>query len=403
MKIAVCDYSGHPFQVQLSRALAERGHEVLHLSFAGFQTPKGALQKMDCDPESLSIEAIVIGEPFAKFSYVKRWFQERSVGWLFVTRLSTFYPDVVIGANFPLDTLTIVSKWVVSSKIAFIFWQQDIYSQAISSVLKRQLGFVGAAIGVWYKHLEREAIMRSSATIVIADEFRECLVKNFNISCDRVQVIPNWAPLDEITPQPKRNAWSVANGLADSRVVAYTGTLGLKHNPDLLIKLAEHLRHRPDVVIVVTSEGPGMEWLRDQAQRRALSNMRLLGFQPYENYGQVLGAADVVVAMLEAEAGVFSVPSKVLSYMSAGKPTVLSAPKDNLSTRLVEDNRAGRAVPPGDTDEFVLAVSRLIDSEIDREAAGQNALHYARNAFEITTICEKFEALAISASQARRL
>jgi len=158
MKIAVCDYSGHPFQVQLSRALAERGHEVLHLSFAGFQTPKGALQKMDCDPASLTIEAIVIGEPFAKFSYVKRWFQERSVGWLFVTRLSTFHPDVVIGANFPLDILTIVSKWVVSSKIAFIFWQQDIYSQAIRSVLKRQLGLVGAAIGVWYKHLEREAM-----------------------------------------------------------------------------------------------------------------------------------------------------------------------------------------------------------------------------------------------------
>jgi colanic acid biosynthesis glycosyl transferase WcaI len=110
-----------------------------------------------------------------------------------------------------------------------------------------------------------------------------------------------------------------------------------------------------------------------------------------------------VVAMLEAEAGVFSVPSKVLSYMSAGKPTVLSAPKDNLSTRLVEDNRAGRAVPPGETDEFVLAVSRLIDSEIEREAAGQNALRYAKNAFEITAICEKFEALAISASQARRL
>ena len=31
MKIIVHDYAGHPFQVQLSRRLASRGHEVLHL------------------------------------------------------------------------------------------------------------------------------------------------------------------------------------------------------------------------------------------------------------------------------------------------------------------------------------------------------------------------------------
>ena len=43
LRIAVHDYSGHPFQVQLSRALAERGHEVLHLYSTRFQTPRGPL------------------------------------------------------------------------------------------------------------------------------------------------------------------------------------------------------------------------------------------------------------------------------------------------------------------------------------------------------------------------
>lgn len=41
MRLLVHDYSGHPHQVQLSRELAKRGHEVLHL-YAGFlQTPRG--------------------------------------------------------------------------------------------------------------------------------------------------------------------------------------------------------------------------------------------------------------------------------------------------------------------------------------------------------------------------
>lgn len=44
MRILICDYSGHPFQVELSRGLAARGHAVLHLHFADFQTPKGNLR-----------------------------------------------------------------------------------------------------------------------------------------------------------------------------------------------------------------------------------------------------------------------------------------------------------------------------------------------------------------------
>ena len=40
MRIVVHDYAGHPFQVQLARALAAAGHEVLHLHAAESKRPK---------------------------------------------------------------------------------------------------------------------------------------------------------------------------------------------------------------------------------------------------------------------------------------------------------------------------------------------------------------------------
>jgi colanic acid biosynthesis glycosyl transferase WcaI len=43
MRILVNDYAGHPFELQLSRALARRGHTVPHTYFAAFQTPKGSV------------------------------------------------------------------------------------------------------------------------------------------------------------------------------------------------------------------------------------------------------------------------------------------------------------------------------------------------------------------------
>jgi hypothetical protein len=45
MRLLIHDYAGHPFQVQLSRELARRGHSVIHAFAGGLLTPRGSLQK----------------------------------------------------------------------------------------------------------------------------------------------------------------------------------------------------------------------------------------------------------------------------------------------------------------------------------------------------------------------
>ena len=55
MHLLIHDYSGHPFQVQLSRALARRGHRVTHLYNASNPTtPKGGLARRGDDPDMQS-------------------------------------------------------------------------------------------------------------------------------------------------------------------------------------------------------------------------------------------------------------------------------------------------------------------------------------------------------------
>ena len=61
----------------------------------------------------------------------------------------------------------------------------------------------------------------------------------WGLDTSHVEVIPNWAPIDEIVPQERDNAWAEANlGDARSRLrLLYAGTLGRKHNPLLLVDL----------------------------------------------------------------------------------------------------------------------------------------------------------------------
>jgi colanic acid biosynthesis glycosyl transferase WcaI len=402
MKIAIVDYSGHPFQVQLSRELVRRNHVILHLYFSDFQTPKGRLAIGQDDPATLAIEAVSLGVPFEKYSLLRRRAQEIHVGRKFAERVRAFAPEVVVASNLPLDALRILEKQSSSQGSAFVFWQQDIYSVAIGRILSKRFGPVGALLGRHYKSVERAILRKSSAVVAIAPEFAPVLKDVFRLSPEKIHIVENWAPLDEITPRPKRNSWSESHGLADKTVLLYTGTLGMKHNPELILLVAEHLRNRNDFSVLVASEGPAADWLVREAQKRSLSALHVIGFQPFSEYSDVLGSADILIAILENDAGVFSVPSKVLSYLCSGRAIVLSAPQQNLSTKTVNAAHAGITVPAGDAAGMVAAVDCLINDPQRRTAAAKNAREYAEKTFDIATIGNKFEQVFACALMRRK-
>jgi glycosyltransferase involved in cell wall biosynthesis len=400
MRIVVGDYSGHPFQVQLSRELSRRGHTVLHLHFADFQTPKGRLKVEIGDPSTLSIEPVTLGRPFAKHSFFKRRFQEVEVGALFAEKIRRFAPDVVLASNFPLDTLKKVRSACKLGGWKFVFWQQDIYSMAIDRILTQKLGLLGRLIGKKYMALEKSLLRSSDAVVTISEDFIPWLTRTFGVQRDHINVIENWAPLDEIVPRPKENVWSLEKGLADKKLVLYTGTLGMKHDPSQILAIAKALQNQVNVAVVVVSEGPAAQWLADQAREQGVSCLSVLGFQPFSVYSEVLSAADVLISILEPDAGAFSVPSKVLSYLCAGRSIVLSAPQDGLASRIIAHTRAGIATPAGQPVQFAQAVKSLLDNPGERAEAGQRGRTYAEQAFDIVRIGDRFEAVLASLLQA---
>ncbi len=91
---------------------------------------------------------------------------------------------------------------------------------------------------------------------------------------------------------------------------------------------------------MVVAEGLGADWLARQKAAARLDNLILLPLQAYHALPEVLTSADILTATLEASAGIFSVPSKGLSYMCAERALLLSAPSANLAEG---HERGGRA------------------------------------------------------------
>jgi colanic acid biosynthesis glycosyl transferase WcaI len=168
------------------------------------------------------------------------------------------------------------------------------------------------------------------------------------------------------------------------QVALYSGTLGPGEDPALLVQLAEKLRHRPDVDVLVVSEGPGADHVAQEAKSRWLTNLQVLPFEPYDGYGDVLASADVLLAMVDNRVGISYIPSKVTSYFCAGRPIVLSAPWQNVAATSVRESTAGRVVPPGNVSEMGDAILTYLDDKALRTqavktlATMQNALSIFR-------------------------
>jgi len=393
LRICVHDFVAHPFQLDLSRELASRGHQVTHLYSEAVEAPKTTL---DGDEASgLELVAVDHGLTFEKYLPFQRAWDEQRYGSRLLDMVEDVRPEVVLSSNAPL----LAQRRLLRSDrdFAMVHWWQDIQSRAAQD----RFGGTVLAPAAWVlTAVEKRIARRSDAVVAIADSFEDVSV-NWGVSEERLTVIPNWAPIQEMPQRPRDNAWARTQGLGDRPTFLYSGTLGLKHNPELLASLAEELGDKADVVVV--SQGLGADYLREAKATRNLESLTLLPYQPFEALPDVFAAGDVLLAILEPAAGAFSVPSKVLSYLCAGRATLLAVPEENLAAQTVLQAGAGVVVDPRDGTAFVQAARKLLDNPTERETMGQRAREYAESTFDIGQIADRFEKVFERAIRSRHL
>eukprot|EP01037_Dinobryon_pediforme_P019297 gene19298-19693_t len=269
MKIILHDYSGHPFQIQMSRELARRGHLVTHVYFSDFQTPRGPLKKTSADPKTFDVIGLSLGQPFQKSTFLKRRSQEIEYGRKLGQMIVEMRPDVVISSNAPLDAQKKILE--ATRKVpgcGFVFWLQDLYGEAIDRVLRKKLPGVGWAIGAHYKALEAKMLRQSDQIISISEDFTPLLTRR-GVNASRINTIENWAPTDEFKFVPNLNREQAADPEAYKPKFIYSGTLGYKHNPDLLLEVAAST----DASVFVYSEGVVANELKEKARTRNIANL----------------------------------------------------------------------------------------------------------------------------------
>jgi glycosyltransferase involved in cell wall biosynthesis len=385
------DFACHPFQYDLACALARRGVAVSHTFCATVVTPRVS----PAPAERLRIFPIFLRHSFEKYRLFQRLRDELVYGWKTVSVARSVRPSHLLTSNVPLVSLLCLSAWASLTRTPWVLWLQDMQSGLASLGQVRR-----TAVGRALEALERWLVCRADQVIVISSSFQRA-VRGFGVDADRVHLIENWAPLDAVPMRLKRNEWSIAHGLDSRFVFLYSGTLARKHSPESLGTLMAEFADDPDVAVVVVAEGAGMEWLRAHVMTHPDLDALLLPFQPFDALPDVLGSADVLVTLLSDDAGSFSVPSKLMTYLCAGRPILASVPAQNAAATVVERSGAGVAVAPDDHVALRAAARLLREDDDARDRHGRAARVYAEENFDADAIAPRFEHLLRSATKRR--
>ena len=173
-------------------------------------------------------------------------------------------------------------------------------------------------------------------------------------------ILPIWSIFqrNERVP-PDQNEFIKDHGLAGKFVVQYSGNIGLSHNTELLLELAERLLDEKDIVFQIIGRGPRKARMQGLVEQKGLANVMFLPFQSDERFPLSLSAADLGVVLLDARVSKGSVPSKAYNLMSFGIPSLYVVAEDSELANYA--SRYGHALvfQPHLLDEMAEAICRL--------------------------------------------
>lgn len=247
------------------------------------------------------------------------------------------------------------------------------------------------------KALEKGVYRLADKIVVISDGFARNL-RAKGVPGPKLEVLPNWVDTDFLRPLPKDNSVSRRLGLHDKFVVMYSGTVSISSNLALerVLDAAKLLAGNEEVRFVIVGEGLKKAAVQAKAASLGLRNTAFLPFQPYSDLPALLASSDVLLVPLDKDKSRLSVPSKLYTFMAAGRPILGLTTPDSEVAAVLRDTDCGPAVPPDDAAAVAAAVLTLMQLPERRREQGGNARDHVVRHFAKGKILRAYEQLLMS-------
>jgi glycosyltransferase involved in cell wall biosynthesis len=214
----------------------------------------------------------------------------------------------------------------------------DLYPEALKAYHFKESGLF---YQWWCK--KNEKIFSKAHRIYTLSQNMKAQLLSYSKQAD-IRIIPNWTAFTGSKPIPKEhNHIRMNDGLINKFVIQYSGNIGITHNVESVIEVAENLRHEPTLVFQIIGRGERSNYIRSLIEEKQLKNCILLPFRKDDELYESLCAADLAVVTLDEKTVDISLPSKLYNIMAAGLPIVAIAPLSSSIAEMITQYDIGLA------------------------------------------------------------
>lgn len=367
----------------VAAALGARGHQVTFVSPVADATaspgvaPRRALGWFSPDRASR------IGRIVEYLSF--------SVGAL-VSGLTAKRPDIVVVPS-PPPTLGLIGLAVARRhRVPYVYNVQDLYPEIADAV-----GGVPAPAVRVLRSLVRFVYRHATAVLVIDQQFVPVI--EAAAPGARVRPVRNGIDTGPFEDASRSDAYLAELGVPEGAlVVTYAGNIGRSQDLDAAVAATA----ASGAHLVIHGAGAGRDALAERLRAPGHDHVHLSDFRPRSELGTVFASTDLHVVPLKAGVAGSSVPSKLLSIFSAGRPVVLAAEAGSAAAQVVAEAGGGWVVEPGDPAALQAALAAALADAPGREQRGRSALAWAADHASTDQMAKGWEAVLDEAVAAHR-
>ena len=294
--------------------------------------------------------------------------------------------DVVLATSPPL--FVGLAGWAISKlkRAKFVFDVRDLWPDV--AVAMGELA--NPRVADLAKRVEAFIYREADGITAVTDSFCEDIRRLAGSGKAVTRITNGTVPEHFQVAEPKpavRERLSLPSG---AFIVTYAGNLGLAQGLDHVLDAAALTATDSDVLFLLVGAGAARDRLAQEAQRRALSNVRFVPRVPLEEAAAYMAASDALLVPL-GKHGIYRkfIPSKLFDSMASERPVLLSVPGE--SKAILEEAEAGLYYAPEDGAALAEAV-RALKASPDTEVMGKRGAAYVAARFSRAKQAEKLVA-----------
>jgi colanic acid biosynthesis glycosyl transferase WcaI len=242
--------------------------------------------------------------------------------------------------------------------------------------------------------LENFVYRRSDGILVISEGFVANLTGK-GVPKAKISFLPLWVDSSLISPGDRNGPFRKTHNISEKQtVVLYTGNMGAKQDLGNVLEAAARLQVHQDMSFFFVGDGTEKERLQRHAQDRALSNVRFLPLlppEPKELLPEMLAAADMLVLNQSSRIADTVIPSKLFTYMAAGRPIVAAVTRSSQAAACIRNAGSGITVDAENPAALAEAISQLKDDRELAECLGRRGRLFVEEHCARDRILSKYE------------